>query len=580
MHTRSARLTLLGLAAGILLALLLVPQTRWLVRLPFLALSVLPGRDYPARQRIVEAHSNDLQIQLGGQPQDSVQTPLKYDRSLVARFPNSASLRATLLREATMNEVRLRRDEDNLLEGRPVTPSYPDPNDPLDTPVQLAAFDADAAAGERLDPDNAYFPFMRSVGLFAHRRDTEGLAAVERASQKHIWREYFEDEVEGRWRINNELYGGNEALSASAISAALLFPHYAQLRSAARIVTYKAVLDENAGRTEAGLAKRLMLARVGELMQVKATTLIGNLVGGAIVATAHSRPGGGPSVMLTDILTNDQRSQIRLDAYCTYVVKIGHPEAAAEAQADQQTWQQIHHVTSRIDTYVFGNTMTGLIRIAIAFSFCLTLLPNVFGVVLLGVLAAGLSRLPQIQERRPLPAGAATGFWLTVLLGLLVTGIFVAEGTDHLALSASLAFGLPLAITGILALSMPRLRPRIVTGVTASGIALAVAFVFGSAASWQAVGLAWLGFCCILPVLLLLIFGIVALVKHVPFSVKAIESLRAVMPPLVFGLMLIYGGLTLWTVRQEARANYGLERSLHGEGQYLAQMTGETWPSR
>ncbi len=47
---------------------------------------------------------------------------------------------------------------------------------------------------------------------------------------------------------------------------------------------------------------------------------------------------------------------------------------------------------------------------------------------------------------------------------------------------------------------------------------------------------------------------------------------------LVCGLMLVYGGLTLWTVQQEARANDGLERSLHGEGQYLAQLSGQVWP--
>lgn len=52
------------------------------------------------------------------------------------------------------------------------------------------------------------------------------------------------------------------------------------------------------------------------------------------------------------------------------------------------------------------------------------------------------------------------------------------------------------------------------------------------------------------------------------------------MPPLVCALMLVYGGLTLWTVQQEARANYGSERSLHGEGQYLAEVTGQAWPSR
>ena len=41
---------------------------------------------------------------------------------------------------------------------------------------------------------------------------------------------------------------------------------------------------------------------------------------------------------------------------------------------------------------------------------------------------------------------------------------------------------------------------------------------------------------------------------------------------------MMTGNLLLWTARQESAANYGLERSSHGEGQYLAELTGQTWP--
>ena len=54
----------------------------------------------------------------------------------------------------------------------------------------LEAFDRDAAAGERLDPDNAFFPLMRSVGLFAEHRDDEALAAIQRAGAKPRFQEY------------------------------------------------------------------------------------------------------------------------------------------------------------------------------------------------------------------------------------------------------------------------------------------------------------------------------------------------------------------------------------------------------
>lgn len=578
MNTSKTRLALLGIALGVLLALLLAPQTRWLVRLPFIAMTILPGRDTIIRRQVVNAHPNDFQIQIAGRPQNSSQTPLEYDRSLVAKFPKSASLRAAILREATTTEVRLHRDEDNLLEGKPAALFQPGPNDLAPSPVQLAAFDADAAAGERLEPDNAYFPFMRAVGLFASHHDTEGAAAIERASTKHVWHEYFEDPVEGGWRINDAIYGGREAISASAIFAALLFPQYEQLRHAARIMVYKAVLDEQAGHPEAGLVKRKALARCGALMQVQATTIIGNLVGGAINAIATARPGGELMVKPGSHLSGIERKKLRLNAYCAYVTKIGHPEAAAEARADDQAWQQVHQVTSKVDQYMLGTTMSSLVRTGIAFFVCVALLPNILSVLLFGLISIGLSRLPQIRERRPLPAGAATGFWSVVLLGILLTAAYLSAGSNYFGLNAALVILLPLAAAGVLALAVPHFRPRLRAGLTAAGITLGIALFFGLLSSWQAPALAYLAFGFALSALIAFILSIVGLVKHVPFTVKAVEGFRAVMPPLVCALMLVYGGLVLWTVQQEARANYGLERSLHGEGQYLAEITGQAWP--
>ncbi len=609
MNTYKTRLTLLGIAFGILLALLIAPQTRWLVRLSFVALSVLPGRDGTQRQRIVEAHPNDFQIQLAGRRADTEQTPLDYDRSLVARFPQSPSLRAAILRESTTKEVRLHRDEDNLLEGKTPSPFRPGPNDPAPAPAQLAAFDADAAAGERLDPDNAYFPFMRAVGLFASHRDTEGMAAVERASTKHAWREYFEDPVEGGWRINDAIYGGRESLSATAIAAALLFPHYEQLRHAARVVVYKAVLDEQTGHPEEGLAKREALARCGELMQDQATAIIGNLVGNAICATSRSRPDGEVPPKFDPRLSNLQAAQIRLDIYCAYVTKIGHPEAAAQARADGAAWQQIHRVTDHMDT-VFGSQLSDLVHTAIAFFACLFLLPNIFCVFLLGLAAAGLSRLPQLRERRPLPAGASAGFWGAVVIEALLGAAFVDSGPASLAPDAALLL-IPLALAGALALALRRgRRPIGVAALTAAAV-LGVTGLLGLLASWLTQGgraaastvqqnvsisgsdsnagaTAWnnpnlqallgLAFALAVPLLLAIVLSIVSRAKRVPVSVGLVNGFRSVMPPLVCALMLVYAGLALWTVRQEARANYGLERSLHGEGQYLAEVTGQTWP--
>ena len=618
MNTSKTRLTLLGIAAGILLALLIAPQTRWLVRMQIFPLSLLPGR-YDAQVRAyVAAHPNDYQIQLAGMPDNSPADPsanprLAYDRSLVPRFPNSASLRANILRYATAYEVTLNRDEDYLLGNLPVPPHHADPLRPPPTPAHLAAFDADAAAGERLDPDNAYFPFMRAFGLFAAHRDAEALVEVQRASQKHVWREYYDDEIEGRWRINDAVYGGQEALSAGAVSASELFPQYQHLRALARIVVWKAILDEKAGHPEAGLAKREALGRCGEIMAVHSTTLIGNLVGIAINAISRSRPGGGSAPKSDPSVTGEQQAQKRLEAYCAYVTKVGHPEAAAEAEADYQTGQQIRHTitTPNLENFVLGIGERGLRRLAAALLAGGTLLPNILGVLIAGLIAAGLSRLPRFQRLTPLPTGAEFGFWSVLILGLPLAAIFAGGDGSTFQFFAILLIFLPLCAAAGVALFRPHLRRSAATALLSAGVTLGALSLLAALAEWQmhgmndfagllrtlyvqdndtnnggmfgdktvlvqtlliyALGLA-------VPLLTAIILSIVSRVKRVPVSVGLVNGFRAVMPPLVCCLMLVYGGLALWTVRQEARANYGLERSLHGEGQYLAEITGQAWP--
>lgn len=606
MNTRPTQLTLLGLACGILLALLIAPQTRWLVRaqLP----SLLPHHHEQQKQAFVQQHPSDFPVQLGGQADDSTQSSLVYARSLVAKFPESASLRAYILRQATAADVHIHRNENYLVNNDPIPPHQAGSQSLLPTPAHLAEFDADAAAGEQLDPDNAYFPFMRAIGLFAAHRDQEGLAAVQRASLKPIWREYIEDEVEGRWRIIDAVYGGREAISASAVAASVLFPNYAGLRAAARVVLYKAILDEQAGRPEAGLAKRKALGRCGELMAVQSTMFIGNLVGAAINAISRSRPGGALPLRNDPRLSGEQSQQKHLEIYCAYVTKIGHPEAATEAQADYQSWQQIHRVGSKIGEYAMGIRMTDYFHLGAALFAGWTLLPNVLMLLLLGLTAAGLRRLPRIEARRPLPIGANLGFWSFVVIVLLIGTMFVSDLGGSFEFFAALLILTPLAFAALVILFVPHLRHSTATALLSAGVTLGAIGLLAAFAAWQmrgaydfasilqgffpqdgssnnsalsnksvqtlltyALGLA-------IPLLTAIILSIVSRVKRVPVSVGLVFGFRAVMPPLVFALMLAYGGLTVWTAQQEARANYGLERSLHGEGQYLAEVTGQAWP--
>ena len=607
MNNSNFRLALSGLALGVLLALFIAPQTRWLVRLQTLPPSLAGGNYERQKAQFVEAHPNDYPVQLAGKTTSyDTQTQVQYARSLVTRFPESTSLRANILRH-TLSNFHLYRAENFQLQGNSVPAQMIDPKYPPPTPVEIAAFDADAAAGEKLDPNNAYFPLLRMFGLFAAHRDTAALAALQRASTETTWREYYEDEVEGRWRINDGVYGGREAIASMAVSASVLFPHYQDLRGIARIVTYKAVLLEQAGHPEAGLALRQQMMHCGDLMREQCTSIIGNLVGIAISGVARSRPGGSEIIYSRPNESLEQRANRRLDIYCAYVTRIGHPEAAQEARAEYAAATQARKVTDHVGQYPFGISTSDLIRTVLALASGWLIFAAAVCLLALTLFAAALSRLPSVRERRPLPLPVSLGILGGFMLGVALMANYMANTPGQFRVEAALMIGAFFAAIGAFA-AMPRFRRPVRFALCASLATLILGTGLVCLAAWQsqgAIGLASvmggmlspsgdpaagrhlslavqqvqeISLVLFFPVLLAIILSISARVRRVPVSVGLIGSFRRTGSVLVPLLVLLYGVLTVFTVRQEARMNYGLQRSLHGEGQYVAQLTGEKWP--
>ena len=619
MNSLNFRLALIGLAAGVIIALALVPQTRLLFKMQALppsgAASTLAGCP-PNRTAFVQSHPNDYQIQLAAPFDTQTQTQVQFARILVPRFPDSASLRANILRYATLHDIHLVRDEDYLLEGQPVPKLKPwERTVEANVPAQLAAFDADAAAGERLDPHNAYFPFMRAAGLFAGHRDAEGLAAVQRASQKTQWREYMADEVEGHLRINNAVNGGQEAVSALAVAASLLLPQYSRLRAVARIVTYKAVLLEQAGHPRQGLVLRRELSRSGYLMTSQSTMLIGNLVGTAISQVSRIRPGGIPFPKsgldaVNDKQTREQIFQRRMDMYLAYVRRLGQEDAAREAQAQFAGEHEVRQIP--FTDFTFGLRTTDYIRLGFSLAFGWVLVTNLLMLALLGLAAWGLSRLPHVREGRPLPAGARAGVWVGLIFGLAALVLFYNTRLEDMGslILLLLVTLLPLAALPIFAVLRPSFRKPLLRGILAGAGTLAFGWALGALAAWKihpAYDTSWLlasfdigagqmdsadsrnpslpmqtlqgavaGLA--VPILLALALAGAARIRRVPVSVGLVQGFRDAALPMFCGLIFLYGGLLLWTARQESAANYALSRSLQGDGQYLAELTGQTWP--
>ena len=609
--SRTARPILYGLTLGVLLALLLAPQSGWLVR--FQALSLLrfvplPGygssaNDAARERAVTTAHPNDYQLQYAATPWN-----LESLRVLETRFPNRASLRANVLRYAAMKGGIFSRPEDNyLMEEKPDSQIEPSSGN---RPAELRAFDQDAATGERLDPDNAYFPFMRAAGLYAMHQDATARAAILRAGTKTHWAEYYDDEIAGRTRLRALTLGDYSAISHVCITAAVLLPHYSLLHHVARIATYQAMRDEQAGHLKEGVALRQALMHCGSLMRAQSQLVIGSFVGIAIAHTAIQRPGGAPWIEPKYVGNTLVPSNYLSDTYADYLHRSAFETEARYTLAEAKADQQAHTITSAWDRTVGIIYSTHLQSLMWCWVIGLALLSNVFWLLPLQVLAELLSHLPPVRKARPLPGwviwGAAAGAVIAVgSLFFSVLGIDAAWNSLPMAVTNSL-FLLALTVPVLLvwrARSEPLGWRSLGRRLIIATLTYAVLCVIYTLVEWQTGGvqeyisavrdmmtsgeplkeatmlhlLAPL-IALAAPLLLIVTLSVVSRVRRVPVSAGLVSGCRAACLPLACVLLLVYGGMTLVTLHQERIVNDALTQSSQGEGAYVAAHTRQVWP--
>ena len=642
--TRKLNIRLAGAAVGLALALLIVPGSRRL----FLAQTVLclpmPGNvaslagsqlgvkpdpfegQIAVREAVAVAERNpdDVQIQIARAalylPSDGNNSSLQKVRRLRAlegRFGNSPSLYANILRYEASGEIRVRHHlEQYTAGGEPVTPEVLETArrfkaEGFSQPV-YAAFDRDAEAGERLDPDNAYFPFMRAVGLFGAQRDGEAVAAMERASRKPHWREYYNDELKGQWKLQDASSVNNSALFHSVSAMGLLFPQYAQMRAAVRVIIHKAITAEQAGNVREGLELRECALRLGSLMRADSANIIAALVGNAIVDTAIARPGGEPAIKSTERNASNSRdsketTRTRRLSFDAYLRRVNATSRMAMFHAAQQTGDEINNIVREDSTpRPFDQPFTNLIGWWMA---DLVTLSNILWLLVLGTLAALCLRARGTREGHALPRyarlalplgvmagaffmpsvmssgmspyvnqiteGMKTAFFLTGLAAILPFLLWPAStGKERLCRLGAYACGLPVgAMLAVFYVWQGR-------GIVAISELLQIAFNLsdapGASSSNLITGMLWFTPC----VSLLILTGsaIISHASQVPLSVGIARGLRGLMVPVVAALLLVYGGMLLCTIRAEATVEYGLKRTLENEGQYLADLSNKQWP--
>lgn len=629
------RRVLAGVAACVLLALLIAPQTGWMVREQMLIslgrYHLLPlnsgayTTSYAEDRRRIEAAAasapTDFGLHYAAVDGDEHAGVAAGMRGLASRFAHEPALYANILRYDTLGAVRLARPEGALLTGsKPELEYHPTPS----TPAALAAFDQTAAAGERVDPDNAYFPLMRAVGLLAAHRDAE--AAVRRAGEKTAWREYTIDDVQSRWRLHQAAFDDKGAIPQVSIAADTLLPQYQAMRQVARVLTYRAMQKEQAGDVAGGLTLRESLRRCGDLLRVQSNYLIGAIVGSSLCDIACLRPGGAPPPpeLPFNATEAQQIARRRSDAlaFAAYARQQGRAGLAAKTLAEAEAGLRVSAVQASIN-FRDSAVLEPINRLINGWTADVAVLANVFWLLALWALAglayAGGRLVPSS------PDWAQSVRWFAGLI--LGTVVFLAVLYLLLGLAVNLPSMLGLWLTGLVMLlltaacvlglrdagrriSWRTLRQENVwRGLGLFGLAFLVLCGLYAGLLWQTEGiwatwathfyflpsssfgatpyddarrnqLQWsaIGAAMIAPLLLLLGAALAARLRPAPRLARFGASLRVLAPATACVLLLAYGGLVLGTLRQEAVVRGPMEARVQGSGQYFAARAGLPWP--
>ena len=571
---------LLGGALTLFLALLILPTSHWIASLQTRMLVAPPGeftvvlkdmgvKELPynadpaaverTRKEIVERFANDYNVQLAaavsyyppmnsltGDAQSTARlAPL---RALKLKFPeHRVTLSAHILRYAS-SYLGIHRDQEveTYNSGKPFPASTSKVTPP--SAEYLAAYDKDAKDGEEADPENAYFPLMRSVGYFAANRDSEGIAALLRAGQKPHMNDYTDDDANASWKAYEIAYGPQSAVTRACVSSALLFPHYARMRSVARLAVYEAAKAEEAGRKEEGFAIRHAMLHISSLLRTDSHSAIGTLVGIACAAIMTTRPGGE----LTDYehVPTEQRQGMRRDLYLSYLRKIDKPSEAdwtlKELEAGAKTRELINTGFAKAD--LFKGQVDGLLD---QWTLDMVLLTNALELLALGGAMLLLIKLRKDTGNTPITVaiGLCTAFFALALLAHW-SEVFVAfrmifhnltDTTQNLTNEGASPFS-------AFRTSVPVFKGCIV-------------------------GLSMLG-----PILMLALLGLVRLLNPKETGSVVASGLRTGGLGIALALLVAYGAALGVTLQKEQTANAQLDRFSRDQPRYLAEIQGKPWP--
>ena len=508
----------------------------------------------------IAAHPDDATLQFGGALRGNVsqvdaqgalssQERAEQLRTVAKKFPDHPEILAATLRAESQGEVLVHRaDAMQFLENRPAPKTGTVAVKPkISDSAAVKRFIDQCLVGERIDPDNAYFPLLRAMAYTELRQDKDAFNALHLAAGKKLWREYIPEEFIANRTVNRAMYGRTGLIPEMAISAAIVFPHYSSMRELSRVVAAEAIRLEMQGRVSEGMALRRDLFDVSERIRNESTSLIGSLVGSAMLDTSRMRPGGIMPVK-TKQTRNDGPTaeeakvarELNRKRFVDFATQHGEGAFAARAIESAKLGDEIRETSQKgMDRGVYG--MELITRLVIGQGVGLILLSNLVWMLILGAITAAVVRSPRFVAGNRLAPGPFVASVAGIALAMVVSGAVTG-------MSVGYTVGALNGMTGEVGSVLPM-------AAIAAGLVLA------------------------LPTLLTVILSIwAALNKRASFTRTITGGFAAIALPAAAVMALAWVGVVYYSAGLDAQGSAELVEMLQHEGQYIFRIMGKKWP--
>ncbi|MGC8785178.1 MAG: hypothetical protein ACP5RN_12445 [Armatimonadota bacterium] len=444
---------------------------------------------------------------------------------------------------------------------------------PPPSAYELATYIHIAEQGERLDPDNAYFPAMRAVLHFVAKQDDKAIDALLRASRKPRWEDYVNDEPESKIHLYTLAFGRQPAYHRVWVYFETLLPHFAAVHAAVRVAVYLAYQTDLAGNTERAAEIRLALIRLGRLMRTQGRHTITAQVGIAMSQTGCQTV---PELRLSGFSPPDDHQkrlvEQRLHQMVDYLRRVGRTADIPWVERELRTGLITHNIIVEDTIRSRQDLETRATTPVVCWALNLMLLLAVFAVLFLWILFSAVSRAP-------VRLGYVQVFFL--LSCLILLGVWAYEGealhyaAESLKAPAVTAEQLKIFCSTFSSPPMPEVIAQILDWLS-KYLWISIG---DNVPSLRSLRIAlWIGFEMFLLVLVALV-AFWQVTRGYAGGTALVEGMRQSGLQMASVLFLLYALSLLVTARAERLASDMLHRIAYGKPHYDARLLGTKLPN-